>query len=549
MSSIFGIFNISRLALFAQQRAISVVSHNIANVNTPGYSRQEAVLETTAPANDRPGQVGTGVQVAAIRQVVDRFVEAQITAEQSNLGRFDVERSTLSRVEASFNDAQGTGIHQALTDFFAAVHDLANNPQGRAERVALLARAETLAQRVNTTDGQVRQVLTDLDAEIAGTLTDINALASQIADLNQQISRAEMGGQRANDLRDARTQALNQLAKHIDIRTFENESGQVTVMVGGGRPLVEGNQALTLRGVADPDNAGFLNVELDPGTGTTVDLTSSIANGRLKGLLNLRDVVIPGYLNQLDQLAAALINEVNQQHRLGFGLDGSTGNDFFAPLAPTADASSTNTGTATVSVAVASPASLTFAAYQLSFSGGSYTIRNLESGATTTGAYSDPTTVTFEGLSVSISGAPADGDAFAVSAHRGSARSMAVALADPDAVAAAASAAGVPGDNGNAVLLARLQDRAVAALDGSTLQGFYSGLIGEVGSDAQSAQRNLQAQEIIGQQLDQMRGAVSGVSLDEEMTRLIMYQRAFEASARLITVADELLQAILEIKR
>jgi flagellar hook-associated protein 1 FlgK len=549
VAGILGILNIGKLALFAQQRAISVTSQNIANVNTPGYSRQEAVLETTIPANDRPGQIGTGVQVGEIRRLVNRFVENQLTSEQSNVGRFDIERSILSRVEASFNDAQGTGLHQALTDFFAAVQDLSNNPQGREERVALLARAETLAQRVEATDSQVRQILTDLDSEIVGTVTDINALASQIADLNNEIGRAEMSGQRANDLRDTRGRTLNELAEKIDIRTFENSVGQVTVMVGGGRPLVEGNRAFTLRGVVDPDNSGFSGIELDPGTGTTFDLTSSIANGRLKGLIDLRDTVIPGYLDQLDQLAAAVINEVNQQHRAGYGLDGSTANDFYTPLVPTSKGLSANTGSGAVSVTVATAASLTLDPYQLSFAGGSYTIQNLTTGATATAAYSNPTTVTFEGLSITITGAPASGDVFAVSAHQGTAGSMAVALSNPDRIAAASSAAGVPGDNANAVLLARLQDKAVTALGGATFQRFYSGFIGEVGSDAQAAQRNLNAQEIIGEQLDRMRGEVSDVSLDEEMTNLIKYQRAFEAAARLITVADDLLQTILGIKR
>ncbi|MBI3608257.1 MAG: flagellar hook-associated protein FlgK [Nitrospirae bacterium] len=549
MASILGILNIGKLALFAQQRAISVTSQNIANVNTPGYSRQEAVLETTTPANDQPGQIGTGVQVGEIRRLVNRFVDNQVTSEQSNLGRFDIERSILSRVESNFNDAQGTGIHQALTDFFAAVQDLSNNPQGRAERVTLLARADTLAQRVKGTDAQVQQILKDLNSEIVGTVTDVNALASQIADLNNEIGRAEMAGQHANDLRDTRGRLLNDLAQKIDIRTFEDNLGQTTVMVGGGKPLVEGNHAFALRAVGDPDNSGFSQIRYDPGTGTTFDLTSSIGGGRLKGLISLRDNVIPGYVNQLDQLAAGVINEVNQQHRAGYGLDGSTANNFFNPLAPTSEGLSTNTGSGVVSVAVATPASLTFDPYQLSFAGGSYTLQNLTTGTTATGIYSNPTTVTFEGLSVTITGAPGAGDTFALSAHKGSAGSMAVALSDPDKIAAASSAAGVPGDNRNAVLLAQLQDKAVTALGGATLHGFYSGFIGDVGSEAQSAQRSVKAQEIIGEQLDRMRGETSGVSLDEEMTNLIKYQRAFEASARLITVADDLLKTILSMKQ
>ncbi|MFZ5861397.1 MAG: flagellar hook-associated protein FlgK [Nitrospirota bacterium] len=549
MSSIFSIFNTGKLSLFAQQRALSVTSHNIANVNTPGYSRQNPVFETTTPADDRPGQIGTGVQVGEIRRLVDQFVEDQLTSEQSSLGRFDVTRSILSRVESVFADSRGTGVHQALTDFFAAVQDVSNNPQGRAERVALLARADTLAQRITAANSQLRQIQADVNRDVAGTIADINAMASRIASLNEEINRAELRGQHANDLRDARGVLINQLAEQIDINTFEDAGGQMTVMVGGGKPLVEGNQAFPLRGAADPDNAGFLDVVFDPGTGTTFDMMSSITDGRLKGLLDLRDSTIPGYLDQLDQLAAGLVNEINQQHRAGFGLDGSTGNDFFGPLAPTARALSANTGSGAVTVTVATPSALTFDAYQLSFAGGNYTITNTATGASATAAYSDPTTIGFEGLSVAVTGAPAAGDVFTLSAHAGTAAAMSVALSDPDEVAASSSAAGVPGDNGNAVLLARIQDQAVTALGSVTMHAFYSGLTSDVGTDAQAAQRSLSAQQIIEEQLGRMREETSGVSLDEEMTNLIRFQRAFEASARLITMADELLQTLLEIKR
>src|SRR3989338_5649504 len=129
MSGIFGIFNIGKLALFAEQKALSITSQNIANVNTPGYSRQEAVFATPLPTNGRPGQVGTGVQVTEIRRVINRFIENQVTSEQSSLGRLQIEKSILGRVEAAFNDAQGTGINQALTDFFNALQDMVNNPQ------------------------------------------------------------------------------------------------------------------------------------------------------------------------------------------------------------------------------------------------------------------------------------------------------------------------------------------------------------------------------------------------------------------------------------
>ncbi len=548
MSSIFGILNIGKLALSAEQKALSVTSQNIANVNTPGYARQEAVFETTVPLDGAPGQVGTGVRIGEVRRMIDLFIESQVTAGASNLGRLEVDQRTLSRIEALFSDAEGTGIGKTLSEFFAALQDLANHPQGAAERTALLEQSKTLAARFVSIDTEMRQIQKDLDGEIKGVIGDVNDLATRIADLNGEIARAELSGQKANDLRDERGRLLNDLSGKIEIQSFENDRGEVSVFIAGGKPLVESNNASLLRAVPNGDNNGFSGVVFDSG-GSTVDITASLAGGRLKGLVDLRDNTIPGYIDRLDQLAAGMVNEVNRQHRVGFGLDGSTGRDFFSPLAPTVLGQSANTGVSTVTATVNDPSLLTFDSYRLTFAGGNYTVQNLRTGASATGVYADPTTVLFEGLQVNITGAPAAGDRFDLSAHQGTAGSMGVALTDPNRVAASSSSAGVPGNNGNALLLAQLQEKGVTGFSGATVQEFYSRFVGEVGVRSQSAQRSLSAEKVIQEQLSNRREEVSGVSLDEEMANLIKFQRAFQAAARLITTADELFQTLLGMKR
>jgi flagellar hook-associated protein 1 FlgK len=467
VAGILSIFNAGKLGLFAQQRALSVTSQNIANVNTPGYSRQEALFETTTPLESAAGGIGTGARIDGVRRVIDQFLDNQITSEQASLGRYQVDKNVLDRIEALFNDEQGTGINQAIDEFFAAWQDLASNPQGRPERLTLLSRAATLTQQIGWADAQLQQIQGNLNSEVTAAIADVNNVASQIAALNRQIGRAQLSGQAAGELLDERSRLLSGLAQQVDVSTFEDNLGQITVLIGGGRPLVEGDAAFAIRGVADPSNSGFVNIEFDPGTSSTVDITSSIANGRLKGLVDLRDAVVPGYIAQLDQVADAIITEVNAQHQLGFDLTGAAGVDFFTP--------------------------------------------------TPVGS--------------------------------GAAGTMSVAISDPDLIAASATLAGVPGDNANALLLAQLQDKAVPALGSATIQGFYSGFVGEVGVRTQLAQRNLSAQDVVMRQLTQQRESVSGVSLDEEMTNLIRFQRAFEASARLITVADELYQSVLAMVR
>jgi flagellar hook-associated protein 1 FlgK len=459
MSEINGLLNIGRMALQANQGALSVTAHNQANLNTPGYSRQTAVLMAGA------GGVG-GVQIGEVRRVVDRFIEDQLLAERSNLGGYEVDQRVLSRLESLFNDGQGTGLQDALNGFFAAVQDLSNNPQGRTERVATLSASRSLARQFASISDQMRQMRVDLNSDVLGTLETINDRTTRIAELNQLISRAEVGGAASNDLRDERARLLNDLSEQIDISTVPDEEGRVAVLTAGGKPLVLGGAAYALRGAADPLNGSFVNVESVSSGGTATDITASIGGGRLKSLLDMRDRALPDGMDQLDSLASGIITTFNTQHQTGFDLNGAAGGAFF----------------------VATP----------------------------------------------------------VGARAASA--MAVAITDPNLIAAA-SAAGAPGDNGNVLLLARLQNAPQATLGNASYQEFYGSLVGVVGAQSRAAGWNLSAQGSIMTQLTRQRESVSGVSLDEEMTNVIKFQRAYEAAARLISTADEMMQTILDMKR
>jgi flagellar hook-associated protein 1 FlgK len=545
MSSISNIFNIGVSALLANQQALAVTSNNIANVNTSGYSKETALFSETPPVGGNPGQFGSGVQIAQIQRMVNQFVNNQLTQEQSQYGQYDISQSTLSNVQSLFNDTQGTGINQALTDFFNAFQDVSNSPQSLPARQALIQKGNVLSQIFSNTSSSLTQTQNSLNSQVGGTINDINTLAGEIAGLNGQIAQVQLSGQSPNSLLDQRDQYLNQLASKINISTFEDSSGQVTVMVGGGNPLVEGNQSHSLTDVVNPNNSGYLDVAYTPGNGSLIPLNDSITGGSLKGLLDLRDTTLPGDLNQLDKLAAGIINEVNQQHQSGFGLDGTTGNNFFSPLSPTVTGLSANTGSATVTASIVTPASLTFNPLQLSFFGGNYTLTDMTTGASTTAAYGGATTVAFEGLQVNIGAGAANGDLFNLNETQGVSANMNVSLTDPNKVAAASTLAGLPGDNGNALLLSNLANKAITSLSGATFQGYYSNLTGTIGVQAQTAQRNFTAEKIMQTQLISQQQQVSGVSLDQEMTNLMNFQNAYAAAAKLITTADQMFQTLI----
>ncbi|WP_447972101.1 flagellar hook-associated protein FlgK [Nitrospira sp. Kam-Ns4a] len=355
MSDLLNLLGIGKSALRTAQRALSVTGQNIANVNTPGYARQEAVLAAARPLDSRPGQLGTGVEVTQIRRSVDAVVERQLLGSRAQLGNLEVTKRTLLRIEGLFGDTSEQRIGAALNDFFAAWQDVATDPADRVARSVLLSKAAALADRVNRTAADLADTRTALDREVRDTLTEINALAKQIAALNGRIVQAKAGGQNPNDLLDQRGHLVGELADRIAVSTVEDDQGRLTVFAGRGRALVAGDEAYRLVGQANADNDGLLDVAYDPTSPAEAEadedqspvvISSEIGGGRLKGLLTTRDATLAGLLDSLNSLAAALVSEVNDRHAAGYGLDGSTGKEFF---------DATGTTAATMRVALTDP--------------------------------------------------------------------------------------------------------------------------------------------------------------------------------------------------
>jgi flagellar hook-associated protein 1 len=330
------LMEIGKSALFTAQQAISVTGHNVANVNTPGFSRQQVTVAENRPENGSPGQIGTGVHAESIRRAFDSFVEEQLLASRERLGEYTASSNALARLEPLFGDANNLGIGAGFNEFFSALQDVATNPSDLSARTVFLSKATALAGQFNQSSAALTDAQQSIDHQVGQTITDVNRLTSQIAGLNIKIASAESSGQQANDLRDQRGVALADLAERIEISSIEDATGQVTVFAGRGQVLVDKDRTYQLVGVPDLGNNGLLDVRYDAGAGATTSLGPVIQSGRLKGLLDVRDQTIPSLRASLDTLASEVVTQVNQQHRLGFGLDGSTNQDFFAPTGTTA---------------------------------------------------------------------------------------------------------------------------------------------------------------------------------------------------------------------
>ena len=321
MSSINAIMSMGARALLTQQKAQEITGHNIANVDTPGFSRQRLQLGTNVPVNDVAGQTGTGVSAQATVRVFDQFVADQINTANQAYGSWASRRDALQRVEMVFDESSGFGLNSAMSGFWNAWQDLSNNPSGAAERVALVGKTETMTTAFNTIATDLEQLQTDIDRTLQGHVDQINSIGEQIADLNQKISLAQASGQNPNDFKDTRAGLLETLSGVLSFNGFEAADGQVNVLLDGGRPLVQNSTAYGLS--LQSENGGSQDLVWLDSKGDPTSLGTTVSQGQIAGLLAVRDQLIPAYQDQLDQLAAAIIAGVNDLHADGYAADGT----------------------------------------------------------------------------------------------------------------------------------------------------------------------------------------------------------------------------------
>ena len=213
MTDIYGVLNLAGKALLVQQKAINVTGNNIANVNTPGYSRQKLNLQTSRPLQSAVGPIGNGVEAIAIEREYNRFLGIQLNAESETLGRWETQNDSLEIVEGVFAESDDFGLSRCLSDFWNAWQDLSNDAPNFNERMVLQAKGSLLASSFNRISADLQKAQEGIDLSIKGAVGDINQLSQEIADLNQKIMESETSGHKANDYRDQRDLALRKLAE------------------------------------------------------------------------------------------------------------------------------------------------------------------------------------------------------------------------------------------------------------------------------------------------------------------------------------------------
>jgi flagellar hook-associated protein 1 FlgK len=545
-----GIINIGVSALAAFKRQMETTGHNIANVNTPGYSRQVVSFDARPPQISAQGSVGSGVDVSSVQRRYDEFLATRVRDYNASYQEFSAYEQRARQIDSVLADASA-GIDDMLQKFFASVNDVANDPTSIAARTVMLDRAEQLAGRFNALDGWLEDIRHNLNRDLENQVDEVNSLARSLAQVNARVtSLSGTPGGIPSDVLDERDRLIDRLSEFTSISTLEQADGAMNVFIGSGQALVVGSNYNTLglaNNAAAPDHK---EIVINQAGGLTVNVTAQMSGGSLGGLLRFRDEVLDQSQNALGRVALGLAASFNEVHRSGMDLDGDLGGDFFALGAPQVLANSGNAGAGPVTVALGDVAALTTHEYELRFDGGSWTLTDLHDGSAVsmlgTGVAGDPFLA--DGMEIVV-GAAVAGDSYRLRPTRAGASGIGLLVGNPRDIAAADPVAGGVGDNRNARRLADLQSANLMIGGTATIAGTYGALVAEVGTRTQQASSSAGVQKHLLGQAESAKSEISGVNLDEEAADLVRFQQAYQAAAQVISVANSLFDSLLAAVR
>jgi len=513
MRSTFHSLEVAKRGLYAQQTAISTAGHNISNANTTGYSRQVVNFTASNPMEmpsmtrtQTPGQLGTGVTFDSIRRVRESFLDDQYRKEAQASGAWNVQKDTLEKVETIMGEPSESGLRSVIDQFWNAWQDLSREPDNLTARAVVRERTQAMIDAFQYTDTKLQELNNDLTSNISVKVGEANNYIKQIAQLNQEIRRIEGLGDNANDLRDQRDLITDQLSKIVHIQSREQANGMYSVTLADGTSLVEGLQATLI--------------------GEGVDV-NQITGGEIAGMIKSRDVLVREYTSHLNTMFNGLINGQVQVNIP----EGS--------VLPVDVTYRDNTGTEQTLTA-GNPVPTFGIKVQVDGINGlhrlGWTMREDGTGQAVPG----------QNFFVSTDGS------WSVSSIR----------LNPDitrdvglistSLRVDANGKNFSGNGNLALAMGQMRDGVFnfrpdlpAAAGRGTFDEYFRSVIGGLGVKVQEAQRQAGNQETILKSVDNRREAVSGVSLDEEMANLIKFQHAYNASARMMTTVDQVLDTII----
>lgn len=478
-----GLLSIARTALLTHQSALQTISQNIANAETPGYSRQEAVLAANTPVRMPYGNVGTGVHVETIIRKRDLLLDDSYRSASTLAGSAEMRRDLLGQVEGVFGEPSDAGMASALDAFWGSWSDLSASPSSLSARSVVQQRGRQVGQLFNEYDTQLTQQRNATIERLQNTVSTINSIAAQVAELNTRIVTSESNGNANNDLRDLRDIKLDELSKIAGARVVPQSNGSISVLIGNST-LVQGDTARPLIIKLELPNpmpaTPLTDVNVRIQLGTSPDRLTALA-GELKSMVEVLNVDIPDARSRLDAMAAQLATAVNTIHSTGYTFSGNT-------VPGTAAGTFFEAGTVTNPVTAA-------------------TLRV-------------DSTVLNDPLKIAASGnanGPTDNSV---------AQGLAGLRITDDTVSWTSS---------------------TGATESGSFLSFFRNMVTRIGIDAAAATDNATVYRSLADQSDARRQSVSGVSTDEELVNMMRVQQSYQAATKMIKVADDMMQTLLSL--
>ncbi|HEY8889415.1 MAG TPA: flagellar hook-associated protein FlgK [Clostridium sp.] len=512
MSGLYSTLNVAVRGMTAQQGAIDVTSHNIANANTDGYSRQRALMETTTPfgmptMNNAigPGQLGTGVQISSISRIRDSYLDYQVRDENGALGLNQGKEEFLSKVETVFNGVSDTGVATLVGKVFDSWQALSTSPELSSTRTVVAQQSKALTDELNSTYNQLSTLKDDCNAVIKQDVVDINSMLNQVDELNQQIIKVKIGGNEPNDLMDKRDLLEDQLSTKFGITIDKQAFGGQDIKVTG--TAADGITGVSVDLVKSTSNTDVKIFSYDEATGkislTDKDGSNPVnyvpTTGELKGYMSVQ-TDITAYKDKLNSLAKSIAFSVNAVHD-GSTTDNTSIDNFFVNSDASGLESGITAGNITVNSAIIDDP-----------------MRIMVGAGSNPGATDGTRALAIAQLRDVKFKIPDNTDGIARDAFL----SANTTSGDPTSLLAISS-----------------------TTDGTTIGGYFTKIVNDLAIQTQEATRTVTNHELQLSSLEESRTSISGVSLDEEMANLIQYQHAYAANAKIISTVDELLDLIV----
>ncbi|QDC44322.1 flagellar hook-associated protein FlgK [Methylophilus medardicus] len=545
------VLSIGKSALNAAQIGIATVGHNISNASTPGYNRQVVVQAAAQAQNFGYGYVGQGTNVVGIQRVFNDTLSKQVINATATSNASGAYYSNISQVNGVLSDSTA-GLNPVITSFFSAVSAAAANPSDTATRQTLISSAQSMVNRFNAVNNQLDQMRESINTQITSSVDAINSYSTQIATLNDTITKAvNSTGNTPNDLMDQRDQLVAKLSEQIKTTVIKQDDGSYNVFAGTGMPLVVGTQQYSLYTRASDTDPTRVEVAYGNPASPKILSVDTVSGGTLGGVLQFRSETLDSVQNQVGQLAMTLASQFNAQQTQGYDLNGTLGTNLFSIGGPTAISSAYNTDpTKTASASILDPSLLTNSDYTVKYNSGMYTITRVNDKSIMWQGTALPATI--DGMEVNVNtSSPTEGDSYLIKPTQYAAGKLSMAFTDVDKLALAGSATTGPNDNENGLKLAALQTGANVRVAGSNTNRTYTQafaqMVSAVGTKTNELSITSKADAMALENATSAMQSESGVNLDEEATDLLRYQQAYQAAGKMMQIASQLFEVLLQM--